>query len=1153
MNSINSSLPSKGKFIIILIILVLILDLFPLLPTVGSDSKSISNNRSGTPNDYTSIDWSPQVINGSLMYFIKDRTPYRWTYELLVDIDADDENELVFGVLEEDGNVTIYIYDVGTYQLEWQSPTTFKNAQIYINNTDQDAQKEIIIIEQNYISNDYNNYVYIYDGLTHQRQCKSSRINGTLSDFYVVDIDGDSQKEILLTVKFEGSSNNCTVHILSCQTLNSEWASNPIFTAKSYYYVKTFYNDIDSDNTLEIIVETSEWSSGFLTIINGGGTHNQEWRSQDSKWVFNNIMIDDVDNDGTKELLFSVGDTLYCFDGKSYTEEWNLTNIGPSIPNSNSFSFGFYIHDIDSDGGKEIIILTFATNDTDYSGYIYIYDGKNQTRDWKSNDLKAMVTLPQVMDIDDDNTNELIVNLFWDSNNNDTYKVLILDGKTHQQKWLSPLFNGYYKQPYIDDTDNDGILEILIDSEKSLQDPSPSGKIYIYNARNYQLEWESQDFGGTVFHWIGDIDYDGVNEILISTYRGAINSATAYIYSFNSKNHNHEWRSDNLGWYFSCKIGDLDKNNDTECLVIMWKYNESNYSNHTRKFLMFTFDRIHQPNIKQPISSLSMDEDTVDTTSIDLSQVFDDEDGDILTYRCEGEENVSVSIGSDGKVTLTPVQNWHGWDIISFLANDSIYEISIVVNITVNPINDPPVLNPIGSIAATEDEWYNFSVKAKDVDVEDSLSYSDNSSLFDIDPNNGWINFTPENKDVGIHYVNISVSDGNGGIDFENIEIKIMNINDDPIITKIGGVNVDTSTITFQIKEKEWFNISMEVEDIDLDIGADDVHTFKCNLTDGLGSDDLENFLINRDNGNISFLPNQNDVDNSPIYTNITVQDGNGGNDFVLIKLEVVNVNAPPPTSNIIYRTKKGNLTVIFMADEVVDEDGDQLEYNWAFGDGSLDKGIEVTHKYKKDGTYLVVLIVNDGNGGESQVTIDLTVTGPTGDNGNDEPDPKPNGTTNGNGNTTPIEPPGENGTTDKHDDKGDDGSGNDSRLWLIGALVAVAIIIVIILLLVAFLTVKKREKQKMGELFGTGGEILIPDPSNEQPPKQPQHIIPQDIITPTYPKPYTKPQPQFPQQRTISENNQPSPHDVCMTCGQPLYFKQEVNKYYCYHCQKFE
>lgn len=54
------------------------------------------------------------------------------------------------------------------------------------------------------------------------------------------------------------------------------------------------------------------------------------------------------------------------------------------------------------------------------------------------------------------------------------------------------------------------------------------------------------------------------------------------------------------------------------------------------------------------------------------------------------------------------------------------------------------------------------------------------------------------------------------------------------------------------------------------------------------------------------------------------------------------------------------NDTVNYDGTESSDPDGDMLNYTWDFGDGKLGYGAITTHKYTINGTYTVVLIVND-------------------------------------------------------------------------------------------------------------------------------------------------------------------------------------------------
>ncbi|MDD5039612.1 MAG: lamin tail domain-containing protein [Patescibacteria group bacterium] len=66
---------------------------------------------------------------------------------------------------------------------------------------------------------------------------------------------------------------------------------------------------------------------------------------------------------------------------------------------------------------------------------------------------------------------------------------------------------------------------------------------------------------------------------------------------------------------------------------------------------------------------------------------------------------------------------------------------------------------------------------------------------------------------------------------------------------------------------------------------------------------------------------------------------------------------------------------VQFSAADSDDPDGDSLEYIWNFGDGGDGNGVEIEYSYPKAGKYTVTLLVQDGNGGESEVEEPVTVT----------------------------------------------------------------------------------------------------------------------------------------------------------------------------------
>ena len=100
-------------------------------------------------------------------------------------------------------------------------------------------------------------------------------------------------------------------------------------------------------------------------------------------------------------------------------------------------------------------------------------------------------------------------------------------------------------------------------------------------------------------------------------------------------------------------------------------------------------------------------------------------------------------------------------------------------------------------------------------------------------------------------------------------------------------------------------------------------------------------------------------------YDNVSLCGGGGGNP-----------GNNPPTAVANGNPLSGNapLNVSFNANGSSDPDsGQTLTYSWNFGDGSNGSGLSTSHTYNSNGTYNVVLTVNDGNGGTD--TANLTVT----------------------------------------------------------------------------------------------------------------------------------------------------------------------------------
>ena len=108
----------------------------------------------------------------------------------------------------------------------------------------------------------------------------------------------------------------------------------------------------------------------------------------------------------------------------------------------------------------------------------------------------------------------------------------------------------------------------------------------------------------------------------------------------------------------------------------------------------------------------------------------------------------------------------------------------------------------------------------------------------------------------------------------------------------------------------------------------------------------------------------------------LTVTNNEGASDTTTIQIVVNEVGSSPPTAVISANPLSGiaPLTVDFDASASSDLDGSIISYNWNFGDGSNDTGINPSHPFDTAGTYNVSLTVTDNSGNTDTESITITV-----------------------------------------------------------------------------------------------------------------------------------------------------------------------------------
>jgi hypothetical protein len=202
--------------------------------------------------------------------------------------------------------------------------------------------------------------------------------------------------------------------------------------------------------------------------------------------------------------------------------------------------------------------------------------------------------------------------------------------------------------------------------------------------------------------------------------------------------------------------------------------------------------------------------------------------------------------------------------------------------ITVENINDPPWLEHIPGLVAYEDQRYSYRVNATDPDIKwgDSLTFSDDCGLFDIDPRNGNFSFTPTNAQVGKYYIEISVRDNQSVTSTRTFNLSVQNTNDPPVIEPIPP---QTAT-----QGKLW-QVMARASDIDQTTPQGDKLRF---------SDDSPLFDISPESGLITFTPGNGHI--GLWSCNVSVTDIGGATCSTRLSLTVLNVNDPPAMESIL-------------------------------------------------------------------------------------------------------------------------------------------------------------------------------------------------------------------------------------------------------------
>ena len=160
----------------------------------------------------------------------------------------------------------------------------------------------------------------------------------------------------------------------------------------------------------------------------------------------------------------------------------------------------------------------------------------------------------------------------------------------------------------------------------------------------------------------------------------------------------------------------------------------------------------------------------------------DVDQGDVLTYSVVSGPSNGTLTGTGASRVYTPNLNYYGSDSFTYKVNDGQVDSNVsTVSISVNPVNDAPVSQPL-AVTVAEDGQVTVNLVASDIE-NDTLTYSIVSG-----PSNGTLTgtgasrvYTPNLNYYGSDSFTYKVNDGQVDSNVSTVSITVNPVNDAPV------------------------------------------------------------------------------------------------------------------------------------------------------------------------------------------------------------------------------------------------------------------------------------------------------------------------------------------------------------------------------------
>lgn len=300
--------------------------------------------------------------------------------------------------------------------------------------------------------------------------------------------------------------------------------------------------------------------------------------------------------------------------------------------------------------------------------------------------------------------------------------------------------------------------------------------------------------------------------------------------------------------------------------------------------------------ILDPIGPQSGDE----LTLITFTATAMDPDLDTFTFSLSGEPAGASINPATGEFTWVPTEGQDGVFMFDVVVTDVNLETdSETITVTVNEVNTPPTLDPIGPQAGNEQTLFNFIATASDTDtvnpgaVPNSLTYSlsGEPSGATINPVTGAFTWTPSEFQDGVFMFDIVVTDNGTGLlfDSETVTFTVAEVNEPPVLDPISDLVVFESNAQGMVPVTAMFTATASDPDFVNPGATPNTLTFSLDAT-SLG----KGMTINPVTGAFSWSPSE--MQDGSHSVTVTVTDDGAPNlfDSQTFTITVNEVNEPP-------------------------------------------------------------------------------------------------------------------------------------------------------------------------------------------------------------------------------------------------------------------